>query len=252
MPAAIVLAGGPPDSQLAPGLPNKAFLELGGRPLVVRVLDAVRGCGWIDRVVAVGPVQPLTALLGASVEIIAEEPSLIDNMAAAASRLAGASRVLTVASDLPLITAKALDQFLQLCTGEAGFYYPIIPQAALLRRFPDARKTFVRVADGVFCGGSVLVFDPRLIEKVRPLVERVIAGRKKPWLLAQLFGWPTVMKLAAGTLTIADMEARIYEVAGIRGRAVVLDGPELALDIDAERPENVKILRAALEPGSEH
>ncbi len=252
MPAAIVLAGGPADPQLAPGLPNKAFFEIGGRPLVVRVLDAIRGCPSIDRVVAVGPVAPLTALLGPSVEVIPEEPSLIDNMAAAASHLAGASRVLTVASDLPLISAASLDQFLRLCTGDAGFYFPIIPQTALLRRFPDARKTFVRVADGVFCGGSVLVFDPGLIEKVRPFVERVIAGRKKPWLLAQLFGWSTVMKLAAGNLTIAEMEARVLEVVGIRGRAVVLDGPELALDIDADRPENVRILRAALEPGSEH
>jgi len=252
VPAAIVLAGGPPDPQLAPGLPNKAFLELGGRSLLARVVDAIRATQSVDRIVVVGPVEPVRALVDPSIEVIPEQPSLIDNMAAAAAHLTGVPLVLTVAADLPLITPQALGHFLDLCTGEAGFYYPVVPQAALHRRFPNAQKTFVRVADGVFCGGSVLLFNPALIDNVRPLVQRVIDGRKKPWLLAQLFGWTTVLKLAAGNLTIAEMEARIFEVAGVRGKAVILDGPELALDLDGERPGNVAILRAAVEAGSDH
>ncbi len=250
MPAAVVLAGGPPDPQLAPGQPNKAFFELGGRTLLARVVDAVRTVPTVDRIVVVGPVEPIRALLDPAIEVLPEEPSLIDNIAAAAARLTGVPMVLTVAADLPLITADALGRFLELCTGDAGFYYPIVPQAALHRRFPDAQKTFVKVVDGVFCGGSVLLFNPGLIDKVRPFVHRVIEGRKKPWLLAQLFGWSTVLKLAAGNLTIADMETRIFDVTGVRGKAVVLDGPELALDLDAERPGNVAILRAAVEAAS--
>lgn len=250
MPAAIVLAGGSPEPHLAPDLPNKAFLVLGGRPLVVRVTDALRGVRSMGRIVVVGPQGPLGALLDPSFEIVPEQGTLVDNIGAAVARLSGEPRVLAVASDLPLITAEAIEAFLGLCSGDAGLYYAIVPEAAVERRYPGARKTYVRVTDGVFTGGSVLLFDPGIIEKVRPLVERIMAGRKKPWLLAQLFGWSLATRLIAGTLSIADAEARVHEVTGIRGKAVIVESPELALDIDAERPENMKILRAALEPHS--
>ncbi len=248
MPAAIVLAGGGPEPGIAPDLPSKAFLVIGGHPLVVRVTDALRGCREIDRILVVGPAKPLAPLLDSSIEIVPEQATLVDNITAAVARLPGASRVLSIASDLPLITAEAIERFLAACTGDAGLYYAIVPQAAIESRYPGARKTYVRVTDGVFCGGSVLLLDPGIIDQVRPLVERIMAGRKKPWLLAQLFGGSMALKLFAGRLSIADAEARVHEVTGIRGKAVILDSPELALDIDAERPENERILRAALEP----
>ncbi|MGH2373511.1 MAG: nucleotidyltransferase family protein [bacterium] len=248
MPAAIVLAGGGPDPHLAPDLPSKAFLVLGGRPLVARVTDALRGVRSIGRIVVVGPPGPLGSLLDAAFEIVPDQGTLVDNIAAATSRLSGESRVIVVASDLPLITAEAIEGFLRLCADDAGLYYAIVPEAAVEHRYPGARKTYVRLTDGVFTGGSVLLFDPGIIERVRPLVEKIMAGRKKPWLLAQLFGWSLATRLIAGTLSIADAEARVHEVTGIRGRAVIVESPELALDIDAERPENMKILRAVLEP----
>lgn len=249
MPAAIVLAGGGPDPQLAPDLPNKAFLSIGGRPMVVRIIDALRAAQSIDRIVVVGPAAPLASLLGSPIEIVPEEASMVENIAAAVTRLRGVSRVLSIASDLPLVTAEAIEGFLAACTGDAELYYAIVPQTAVERQYPGASKTYVRVTDGVFTGGSLLLFDPGIIDRVRPLVERIMAGRKKPWLLAQLFGWSMATKLIAGALSIAEVEARVQEVAGIRGKAVILERPELALDIDAERPENVAILRRALEAG---
>lgn len=83
MPAAIVLAGGGPDARLAPGLPNKAFLEMGGRPLITWVLDALRACPAIDRIVAVGPPAPLEAAAGAGVEVVPEQDSMMHNVEAA-------------------------------------------------------------------------------------------------------------------------------------------------------------------------
>jgi molybdopterin-guanine dinucleotide biosynthesis protein A len=248
VPAAIVLAGGSPEPALAPGLPNKAFLPLGGRPLVVRVTQALRQAPSVGRILVVGPTAPLAALLDGSFDLVPEQPTLMDNVAIAAARLPAGDRALVVASDLPLLTGDAVERFLARCTGDAGCFYPIIPQTAIERAFPTARKTYVQLTDGVFAGGSAMLFDPALLDRVRPLVERLIAGRKKPWLLAQLFGWSTVMKFAAHTLSLAEIEAKAHEITGFAVRAVILDGPELALDVDAERPENLHALRTALEP----
>lgn len=246
MPAAVVLAGGAADPRLAPGLPNKAFLVMGGRPVVVRVTDALRAAGGVDRVVAVGPPAALAAVLGDDVEVVAEQDSMIDNIVAAVARLGPVGRILTVAADLPLLDGPTVREFLDRCPDDADFCYPIVPRAAVEARFPGARKTYVTVTDGTFCGGSVLLFGAEVVDRVRPFVEQIVAARKKPWLLAQTFGWSTVLKFAAGRLSIAEMEARAEEITGFRARAVVIERPELALDVDAERPENLAVLRAAL------
>lgn len=251
MPSAVVLAGGGPDPRLAPGLPNKAFLRLGGLSLVERAVRALRDSPSIERIVVVGPPEPLLALLGPSAEVVSDQGTMTDNIAAGVGLLGGGGHVVAVASDLPLITQEAVERFLGLCAGDSDFYYSIVPQAVIERRFPTARKTYVKLKDGVFCGGSIVLFAPEALERIRPLVEQAIAARKKPWLLAQLFGLATVMRFASGRLSIAELEARAREISGLRGRAVVLDGPELALDVDAERPENLAALRAALEPPQE-
>ena len=248
MPAAIVLAGGGPEPVLAPGLPNKAFLPIGGRPLVVRVTDALRDAASVDRILVVGPPPDLAALLDRSIEIVPDQTTMMDNLTVAVGRLSGVRQALAIAADLPLVTAEAIDGFVEQCTGEASCYYPIVPQAAIEARFPTARKTYVQMTDGIFTGGSAMLFDPSLLDRVRPFVERLMAGRKKPWLLAQLFGWSTVMKFAAHALSIAEMEAKAFEITGFHARAIILNGPELALDVDAERPENLSALRAVLEP----
>jgi molybdopterin-guanine dinucleotide biosynthesis protein A len=248
VPTAVVLAGGSPEPALAPGLPNKAFLPIGGQPLVVRVTQALRQAASVSRILVVGPTAELAPLLGTTVELVPQQPTLMDNVAAAVARLPDEKRVLVIASDLPLLTGEAVEHFVARCAGVAGCYYPIVPQAAIEARFPTARKTYVQLTDGIFCGGSAMLFDPTLLDRVRPLVERLIDGRKKPWLLAQLFGWSTVMKFAAHALSIAEIEAKAREITGFEVRAVILEGPELALDVDAERPENLRALRAALEP----
>lgn len=249
MPAGIILAGGAPDPHLAPGLPNKAFLDLHGGPILARVFAALTGCAAIEGVVVVGPPAPVAALLGAGVQVVPEQASMMDNISAAVAALPGVQQVLTVAADLPLLRADTIQSFLDRCPPDADVCYPIVPQPIVESRYPGARKTYVKVTDGTFTGGSVLLFRAPLIGQVRPLVEQIIAARKNPVQLGRLFGGALVFKFLAGRLSIADVEARVHELTGIRARAVIFDGPEIALDVDAERPENVAVLRDALAAG---
>jgi molybdopterin-guanine dinucleotide biosynthesis protein A len=121
VPAAVVLAGGGPEPALAPGLPSKAFLEIGGRPLVRRVVDALRGCAAVERIMVVGPAEPLADAVGADAEVVPEQASLMDNLAAGVERVNGRGQVLAVASDLPLITAESISSFLGRCNDGADF-----------------------------------------------------------------------------------------------------------------------------------
>ena len=186
--------------------------------------------------------------MSTDVVIVPDQGSIMDNVVQALGALAARDPVLVVASDIPLLTPAVVEDFLAACANDsADFYYAIVPQDAIEQRFPGARKTFVRLVDGTFCGGSVMLFNPAVVDRVRTFIERVLAARKKPWLLAQLFGWSIVMKFASGRLTIEEMEAKVRELLGITARAVIMPDPELALDVDVGKPENLAIIRTALE-----
>lgn len=247
MTDAIVLSGGGREPGLDPGLPNKGFIEIAGRPLVAHVVSALQRARDVGRIAAVGPPEALRRALPPEVLVVAGDGDIMDNVVRALQVLQPHGLTLVVASDIPLLTPKVVEDFLSACTKErADFYYAIVPQKAMEARFPTSRKTYVTVAEGTFTGGSVMLFNPQVVDRVRPFVERVIAARKRPWLLAQLFGWSVIMKFATGGLTIPEIVQRATEVVGIPVAPVIVPHPELALDVDVGKPENLEIIRKAL------
>lgn len=249
MTDAIVLAGGGVEPGLEPGLPNKGFLLLAGRPLVAHVVSTLTQTPSINRVAVVGPAQELRPVVSPPALVVEAVGGIMDNIVRGVEALQARDLVLVAASDIPLLTPAVVEEFLDACTAiQADFYYPIVPQDVMLTQFPAARKTFVTVAEGTFTGGSMMLFNPQVLERVRPFVERLVAARKKPWLLAQTFGWSIVVKFMSGRLTIPEVVARAAEVTGLAVTPVIVPRPELALDVDVGKPENVDEIRRAMEP----
>ncbi len=244
---AIVLAGGGREAGLPPGLPNKAFIEIAGRPLVGHVVEALRRAQGVGRIAAVGPPE-LRSALPQDVTLVPDAGEVMDNVARAVEILRASSMTLAVASDLPLLSPPAIEEFLAVCaTHRADFFYPIVPKDAVTSRFPTVSKTYVTVAEGTFTGGSVMLFNAQVVDRVRPFVERIISARKKPWLMAQMFGWAIVMKFFSGTLSIDEVVTRATEIVGIAVKPVIVPRPELALDVDVGKPENLEAIRQELE-----
>lgn len=244
---AIVLAGGGREAGLPPGLPNKAFIEIAGRPLVGHVVGALRDAQGVGRIAAVGPPE-LRSVLPQDVTLIPDAGEIMDNVAQAVEVLRASSMTLAAASDLPLLSAPAIEEFLTVCEQQrADFFYPIVPKDAVTSRFPTVRKTYVTLAEGTFCGAGVMLFNAQVLDRVKPFVERIIAARKKPWQMAQMFGWSIIMKFFAGTLSIDEVVTRATEIVGIVVKPVIVARPELALDIDVGKPENLDAIRRELE-----
>lgn len=243
---ALVLAGGDREQGLPEGVPNKAFLPVGGIPMVERVVRALRQVPAIRRIAVVGP-DSAGSLRAVGNLVVPERGDLLENLRAGLQALGADGWVLVVASDLPLLTPEAIVEFLGSCERtDADFFYPIVPQGTIESRFPGLRKTFVRVAEGTFAGGGVLLLRPFVLDRVRGLVEAAVAARKNPARLATLFGTKYVVKFALGRLRIAELEERVRELTGLRGKAVLSRFPELAVDVDLGRPETLERVEAAL------
>jgi molybdopterin-guanine dinucleotide biosynthesis protein A len=233
---AVVLAGGPADAvaQRQAGAPNKAFVEIDGIALVARVLAALRAAPSVGRIVAVAPL----ALRGHAGLALTDElrPDGIRITESLRNGLAGFppdDDVLVVASDLPILTAEAVEDFVtRVRDRPADLAYGCVERRTHLARFPHVPHTWARLRDGTFCGGGLIAIKPRVLPALERFIERLGAARKQPLRLASLFGWDVLARYAVGRLTIDDAETRASRILGAPVRALVSPFAEIGVNVD--------------------
>ncbi len=99
-------------------------------------------------------------------------------------------------------------------------------------KYPQVRHTWVRLREGVFCGGGVSVLRAGAAAQTADLLRRVTSLRKSPARLAMMFSPALLARLVFGGVSIADIEARADQISGLRCRGLLCDAPELAVNVD--------------------
>lgn len=231
---ALVLAGGKRDG-VCDGTPaiNKAFVPIGGVPMVTRVLQTLRQVPAVQQITVVAPTSALddSALTLADVRRSSGE-RIVQSVERGLSESDPDTMTLIVTSDAPLLSAESLQRFVEkLESIDADLVYGIAERRAHERRYPGVPHTWARMKDGIFCGGAVFGMRPRVATALAKFLDELAAARKSPLRLAKAFGWDVVIRFALGFLPIAAAEARASALLGYRVRAVVVE-PDLAFNVD--------------------
>lgn len=232
----MVLAGAPNRGRLreVSDVPFEALIPVGGRPLVDYVVDALRLCPEVERVVVVGPPELAYLAVPDRVELVASGEALVDNLARGLRQFPGEQPVLVVTGDVPLLTPQVLEGFLGDCRalGDYDFYYAVVPRDVITSRYPQAKRSWIGLRDGAVTGGNVFLLRPRAALAVLPLLRRVTDLRKSPLGLASMLGPLLVAKYLLGRLTLAEAERRVRTYFNVNGRAVVTRYAEVGMDVD--------------------
>jgi CTP:molybdopterin cytidylyltransferase MocA len=291
---AIVLAGTDDNPRRMIQGQNKAFLDIGGQVLVRRAVEALLQAKSIGRIYVVGPFQRLKAALAdlpREVVVVEQSGKMLANAwqaihASEADHRAEsggddpARPLLFISSDLPLVSAEAVDDYVVRCAAEdrraeapyamlAGVaeeaslksFYPGGDKAGIVRPYVHLNRYRVRLAN-IYVGRPRLLsnqaflqvgFDHRKAEKWKNVI--YLAGH----FLSQAGGWQAAwatVRLQA-TLIAARWEGGVYErmrkgndreriericstVMGGPIRMVVTPYGGLSLDVDNE--EDFQIL----------
>jgi len=255
---AIVLAGGrlPPEDPASTTVPGglKCLQQVGGRTMLQRSLDALSEAHGIGCVIVVGvpPETPLTC--AHPLEVIPAERDMIRSLQAAAARLAPAmadaradgAQALVVSADAPLVTGEMLDWMRERAVeGGADITITGVERAVMEARFPGSKRTYVRLRDGELCGGDVAAFRLAMADRGVALAERLVKARKHPWQIAAIVGPGTLASLMAGRLTLAQALKALDDRLDLKLDVVVSPYAEMAMDVD--KPEQLALVRAALE-----
>jgi len=247
---ALVLAGSPNDGPLRSCSPARyeALIPIRGKLMVEYVVEALRQCKRIDRVVIVGPREELAANLKLNSRecVVDHGGDLTENVLRGLKCLPGAERVLLVTSDIPLINSQAIDNFLDLCSEEeADLYYPIVRREVVERRYAASMRTYVQLKDGVYTGGNIFLFNPGVVEDCMPRGQKLVDARKSPLKLCRLVGFIFLIKFLMKNVSLQEAQKKVSRLLGIKGRVVVSMYPEVGVDVD--KPSDLELVNKLLD-----
>lgn len=252
---AVVLAGGSLEESLRPIVPlvkHKAWIPIGGRLMVERVLDALDGCrSHIAQRILVARADEVPEAVRARVDAIAEPgPTMLaslENGVSAASR--NDLSILGIPCDMCFLEPRSIEDFLDRCHKRpAEVYYSYVRFETSEARYPGLRHTWVKLRDGTFCGGGLALLTPSAVTRARAFVESLTLARKRPWKLASVLGPKIIFKFLLGRLTVQDAEERMSLL--MRARTVGIESPCADVGFNVDAPEELATAQRLSESGA--
>jgi molybdopterin-guanine dinucleotide biosynthesis protein A len=230
--SAIVLAGGSDDLSKQTGVASKALVPIHGKPMAYHVLRALKHSESVSFISYVGQADSSFTLLA---DALSPAGSSMAASLELGSRAALAKHpqqpLLILSADVPWLTPNAVDTLVQN-SPDVDLVYPIIPKDISEKQFPGQKRTYVKISEGKFTGGNIIVISVAMLPKLLHVLDQLYASRKNPLGLARVFGVDIIFKLLLGIITIPELEARAKKILGADLRAWISEDASLGADVD--------------------
>lgn len=213
------------------GTSIKALARVRGSTMLSRAIAAARE-GGAREIAVVGGTDVRTECEGLVERVVSESDDGSENVTRALAAWHDDEQLLYMTSDLPYVTGRSVAEFVRRANGALAM--PLTSHAAFVRRFPGAPPFGVRLGRQRIVNGGAFSIPSGAVALVSRFGGRFFEARKRPWSMARLAGLDLLIRFAAGTLSVSDVERRAQKVLGIDVKAVADCPPELAYDADGE------------------
>lgn len=227
----------------------KSMIPVAGKPMAQWVLDALSESKLAGAVAVIGLDASSGLSCSKELHFLPDAGSLLENIKQGAEFFLQSNpadtHILTVSADIPAVTAAIIDVCI-LTFSERKFdvYYSVVEQSTMESRFPDSRRTYVKLKDGPVCGGDVNCVRKQAALDPDSAWAELIRSRKSPIKQASLIGWGTLLLLVTGKLSLNETVSRVCRKLGISGQAVKTPFAEIGMDID--KPFQLRIIEEDL------
>ncbi len=249
----VILAGRPPKKDALmkyANVENKVLIEFRGKKVVENCIEAVRP--FATRILVVG-LQLGTIPDEPNIEILEMEGEQYDKIFMAIKFLVNhpdwfeeGRHALFLSGDLPLLNSAMVNRFLER-TGDRkfDFYYSIVPKAVFLEKAPDLEWGYMKIRDGEFASGNLILLDPKTAADKYDMI-KFLSTNRKSFILGVFKASPWIfLKLVFGRVRLDDAENLMTKMFGITSKLVISDDYEIAFDLDL--PEHLDWLRTKFE-----
>jgi molybdopterin-guanine dinucleotide biosynthesis protein A len=231
-------------------VPHKALLDVGGAPMIDRVLQAVRSCPELgETVVSCRPDGAIARHLGDGAALAQPaDPTFLGGIAEGFRLLPGTDRALLVTCDMPLVTPEAIGYFAREAARwpHADVVYGMVDIHLTRARYPQARRTAIRFREGQYTASGLSVVSRRFVQECGPKLMDAFRARKSKVGMAKLLGYGFLVRLALGMLRLQQIIDRAEELLGGECATVAIPYPECGFDVDSEM--DLAVARAVCVP----
>ena len=234
---AIVLAGsrpGPDPFAQQFGNDIKALIAVAGEPMVRRPVRALLASDNIASVIVLTQAPDRIAAILPADERIALRRSrgtIAETILELCNDLRTPWPLLVTTADHALLDMETVDEF---CAGaeEADVAVGVVEQSTLLRRFPDAERTWLKFRKGAYTGANLFALRSSKVAPAIELWRSVEQDRKKGWRIIALVGPGTLIGTFIGWLSLDEVLKRLGRKLRLDVRAVRLSNPVSGVDVD--------------------
>jgi len=256
---AVVTAGGipQPDELLYPYTQgkSKAMLDIGGKPMVQWVLDAIGGAKQVENVVLIGLTAESGVTCTKPLSFIPNQASMIENLLAGIQKVMeinpSATKALLVSSDIPGITPEMVDWVIDTTLqSDVDLCYNVVKREVIEARYPGSKRTFTKLKDMEVCGGDMNVVHTSVATKNNEIWEKLVASRKNPVKQAAIIGFDILFLMLLRMLSLEDGVKKVASRFHMTGRAIICPYAEIAMDVD--KPHQLEMMRADFAKQGKH
>ncbi len=241
---ALILAGDRTDGDplaVAAGVACKSLVPVGGKPMVLRVLDSLEAASEVGSIILCGPAQKFinqeaelkTRIDSGRIKWIANQATPSSSAYHALQSLSDNAPVLVTTADHALLTARIVDAF---CTDArrsgCDVAVGLASKKMVTAAFPETKRTAIKFKNGAYCGCNLFGFLNSQGYIAAQFWRRVEQQRKKPLRMMRMLGGRAVIQYLSGRMSLTDALDHISSIMGIRAGAVILPFPEAAVDVD--------------------
>lgn len=242
---ALVLAGTRPGGDplaAGAGVSHKALIEVGGVPMLSRVLGALAAVPAVGRIlVAIDRPEVLAGLPACgkpvSMLLAATGPSATVAVALEQVELP----LLVTTADHALLRPEWVEEFLAADRGAADALVAVARREAVLAAAPGSQRTWLSFSDGAYSGCNLFLLRTGAAAGLVALWREIEAERKRPISLLRRLGPLHVLRYRLGRLSLSQALGRLGELAGARLLPVVLRDGRAAIDVD--KPADLELAR---------
>ena len=247
---AVVLAGSRPGRDAFAerfGSDLKALIPVAGEPMVRRPVRALLASDQVGKVLVLAQMPDRIAAILPEDERIAVARSsgtIAETIVALMEDPQTRWPLLVTTADHALLDTATVDAFCSAAR-DCDIAVGVVERGTLLRRFPGAKRTWLRFRGGAFTGANLFALRSEVVAPAIELWRSVEQDRKKGWRLIALPGPLTLLGAAMRLLSIDDVLARVGRKLGLSVKAVRLANPLAGVDVD--KAEDHALAEAVLE-----
>lgn len=222
------------------GMSHKCLVPVGGRPMILHVLDALASAPEIGRVlVSVDDPSALERLpevrqlrAAGRLVIVSARPRLVDSILAAAEH--ATFPLLVTTADNVLLTPDAIAEFIyRVGAADAGVAFT--RRSSVLAAHPDGQRRFYTFSDDSYSNCNIYWVGQRQSLEAAQIFRSGGQFAKHPLRIVAVFGLVNLIRFHFGLGTLAGAFARFSRRFGLSIRGVILSDGAVAIDVDNAR-----------------